>query len=143
MRWEEPEQEALPDPPEHLLKLNPERYRAVAEQSLKDHPRDAWVAAFMMWRTWQFETQAWLAEHGLVWGMQGFKKQIVSGRPPLAWVIDEYRPPLGWVRNEYGLPLEDPNTPCPEDCTTHRVYHEMIRSLPGRKQHKKSLPTRR
>lgn len=130
MRREEPEPQDLPDPPEHLLKLDPERYRAVAERSLKDHRGDAWVAAFMMWRVWQHETQAWLAEHGLVWGMKGFKKQIGPGRPP-----------LGWVRDEYGLPMEDPSTTCPENCTTHRLYHEMLQSLPGRKQHKKSLPT--
>lgn len=119
----------LPEPPEHLLQLDPERYREVAKLSLKDHPGDAWCAAFMMWRVWQVEAQRWQAEHGLVWGMKGYDNQLAPGRPPMAWVCAEF-----------ALSGDRPDTACPEDCRTHRLYREMYEGLPGRKQHRKVVP---
>ncbi|WP_329240496.1 hypothetical protein [Streptomyces canus] len=96
-------------PPDHLLKLDPERYREVALQSLVDHPGDGWAAAVTIWRTWQDEAIAWQADRGIVHRVKGWKPQLVSCRPPMAW-----------VREEFGLPVEgDGETPCPDNCRTH------------------------
>lgn len=99
-------------PPGHLLELDPERYRQVAKLSLREHPGDGWCAAFMVWRCWQQEAQAWQAERGVVWGVKGWRTQLGPGRPP-----------LGWVREEFGLPLESRDTPCGPNCRIHRAWN--------------------
>lgn len=111
MRNVQPPPPELPEPPGHLLQLDPERYRNVVEMSLKDHPGDALKAAYMAWRTWQFEAQRWQAEHGLVRGMAGWKLQLGPGQPP-----------EGWVGREYGLSADGPETLCPRNCQTHAYY---------------------
>ena len=64
------------EPPEHLLRLDPERYRHVALQALVDHPGDGWCAAVTVWRTWQDEAIAWQADRGIVHGVKGWKPQL-------------------------------------------------------------------
>ena len=107
----QPPPPVLPEPPEHLRALDPERYREIVEMSLEDHPGDALKAAFMVWRTWQFEAQRWQAEHGVVRGVKGWQLQLGPGRPPEAWVC-----------NEYGLTGDAPESPCRPDCRTHAYY---------------------
>jgi hypothetical protein len=91
--------------------MEPERYREIVEMSLEDHPKDAWTAAFGVWRTWQFEAQRWQAEQGLVRGVKGWRMQLGPGRPPMAWVC-----------GEFGLSGEQQDTMCPRNCRTHAYY---------------------
>jgi hypothetical protein len=96
------------EPPTHLRELDPERYRDVARSALADHPGDAWCAAVAVWRAWQDEAIAWQAERGIVWRVKGFKKQLGPGRPPTAW-----------VREEFALPFNEESSACPPRCGTH------------------------
>ncbi|WP_438479092.1 hypothetical protein [Streptomyces asiaticus] len=98
-------------PPTHLRALDPDRYRDVAVQALRDHPADAWVAAVAVWRAWQDEAVDWQADRGMVWGVKGWKKQLGSGRPP-----------MGWVLEEFGLSNEGGGMPCPPNCHTHHRH---------------------
>ena len=79
--------------------------------SLEDHPGDALKAAFMVWRTWQFEAHRWQAGHGLVRGVKGWRLQLGPGGPPEAWVC-----------REYGLAGDAVESPCPRGCRTHAYY---------------------
>lgn len=109
MRRREPQPAPNDRPPEHLLKLDPERYRQVAMQALIDHPGDGWVAAVTVWRSWQDEAVAWQAERGIVHGVKGWKAQLSSCRPPLVW-----------VREQFGVSVEgDSEITCPPGCRTH------------------------
>lgn len=107
-------------PPEHLREFAPGRYRQTAVQSLRDHPGDVQCAAMSVWRTWQHEAQDWQAEHGIVHGAKGFKRQLGPGRPPVAWVCDEFV-----------LKANEDATACPPVCDTHRRMQRTARGTRG------------
>jgi hypothetical protein len=108
MRRRERDQAAMEAPPAHLQEFDPDRYRKTALQSLRDHPGDVWCAAMSVWRKWQHECQEWQAERGIVRGVKGYRRQLGPGRPPLAWVCDEF-----------ALPVNEETTQCGARCRVH------------------------
>ncbi|AYL34834.1 hypothetical protein [Streptomyces fungicidicus] len=108
MKRRERQPEATDEPPEYLREFGPDRYRQTAVQALRDHPGDVWCAAMHVWRAWQYEGQAWQAERGVVRGVKAWRRQLGQGRPPMAWVCEEF-----------ALTVNDESTPCPPDCRTH------------------------
>lgn len=104
------------EPPEHLRELDPGRYRQTAVQSLRDHPGDVWCAAVSVWRAWQDEAIEWQADRGIVHGVKGWKAQLGPGRPPVAWVCEEFV-----------LPFSEESTACPPHCRAHARRRRMGR----------------
>lgn len=96
------------EPPEYLREFDPDRYRQTAVQALRDHPGDVWCAAMSVWRAWQHEAQDWQAARGIVRGVKGWQRQLGPGRPPMAWVCEEF-----------ALTVNEESTACPPVCKTH------------------------
>ncbi len=96
------------EPPEYLREFDPDRYRQTAVQSLRDHPGDVWCAAVSVWRAWQHEAQGWQAEQGIGRRVKGYRRQLGPGRPPVAWVCDEF-----------ALTVNEDSTACGSHCGTH------------------------
>lgn len=78
--------------PQHVMAMDPERYRSCAEAHLRECPDDTWGAAMAVWRAFCAERRDWFRDNGA--------RRFVDGRDTLGTP----RPPVAWVRLTFGTP---------------------------------------
>ncbi|KWT62850.1 hypothetical protein ADL21_06295 [Streptomyces albus subsp. albus] len=76
-----------------MLRMDPERYREVAEAVLRERPEDTWGAAWAVWKAASLERGAWLREHGINRWAPEHRQVYVSSAAPVRWVMDTFGTP--------------------------------------------------
>lgn len=88
---------AWEEPPGYLLRLDPERYRHVAEDALRrgrwSPTGDTFTVGMRVWHAWREERREWCRARGIDGWHE--RRELLGAIGPA---------PFGWVAKTFGLP---------------------------------------